>query len=137
MKAVVQRVTQSSVTVDNKIISKIDHGLMVLLGVQDGDTKEDADFLAKKIVHLRIFEDENGKMNISLKDIAGELLVVSQFTLLGDCKKGRRPSFVNAAPPDTANELYEYFASRAEALGIETKTGLGFGRGKRYAPGSV
>ncbi len=124
MKAVVQRVSQSSVTIDKKTVSKINHGLMVLLGVQEGDTKKDVDFLAQKVINLRIFEDDNGKMNISLKDIKGELLVVSQFTLLGDCKKGRRPSFVKAAPPDTANALYEYFVSKTRAFGIETKTGV-------------
>lgn len=124
MKAVVQRVTQSSVTIDNKEYSRIDRGLMVLLGVGDDDTKKDADFLAEKIVNLRIFEDENGKMNISLKDIKGQLLVVSQFTLHGDCRKGRRPSFIKAARPEKANALYDYFVEQTQRLGIETKTGV-------------
>ncbi len=123
MKAVVQRVSKASVTVKNEQISSISEGLVVLLGVQTDDTKKDADFLVEKIINLRIFEDENGKMNISLKDVGGELLVVSQFTLLGDCRKGRRPSYIKAAPPETANSLYEYFSDHAVALGVETKTG--------------
>ncbi len=123
MKAVVQRVSEASVRVDNEQISSIANGLVVLLGVQIDDTKKDADFLIEKVINLRIFEDENGRMNISLKDIGGELLVVSQFTLLGDCRKGRRPSYIKAAPPETANALYEYFAGRAIDLGVETKTG--------------
>ena len=123
MKAVVQRVSSASVTVNGEIISAVGCGLLVLLGVADGDTEKDADFLADKIPNLRIFEDENGKMNISLKDIKGELLVVSQFTLMGDCAKGRRPSFVKAADPETATGLYEYFISRTRAAGIPTRTG--------------
>ena len=124
MRAVVQRVTQSNVVVDSREVSNIGTGLLVLLGVSDDDSQKDADFLAEKIINLRIFEDAGHKMNISLKDIHGELLVVSQFTLLGDCRKGRRPSFVKAARPEKANELYEYFVSRTTALGIETKTGV-------------
>jgi D-tyrosyl-tRNA(Tyr) deacylase len=124
MKAVVQRVKNSSVVVDKKIVSDIGPGLMVLLGVHKGDTQKDADFLVEKIINLRIFEDDTGKMNISLKDINGELLVVSQFTLLADCKKGRRPSYINAAPPEKANALYEYFVSRANDLGIVAKSGI-------------
>ncbi len=123
MKAVVQRVSKANVTVDNEQISSIANGLVVLLGVQTDDTKKDADFLVEKIINLRIFEDDNGKMNISLKDVGGELLVVSQFTLLGDCRKGRRPSYIKAAPPETANALYEYFTGRAIDLGVSTKTG--------------
>ncbi len=123
MKAVVQRVSKASVTIDNEQISSIASGIVVLLGVQTDDTKKDADFLVEKIINLRIFEDENGKMNISLKDVGGELLVVSQFTLLGDCRKGRRPSYIKAAPPETANALYEYFTDRATDLGVVTKTG--------------
>lgn len=123
MKAVVQRVTNANVTIDNEIFSAIGNGLLVLLGVEKNDTPKDADFLAEKIVHLRIFEDNQGKMNISLKDIKGELLVVSQFTLLGDCRKGRRPSFVNSAPPDLANSLYEHFITKTCQMGIPTKTG--------------
>jgi len=124
MKAVVQRVKKSHVAVDNTIVSHIGNGLMVLLGVQDNDTQKDADFLVEKIINLRIFEDDNGRMNISLKDVKGELLVVSQFTLLGDCRKGRRPSYIKAAPPEKANDLYEYFISRAIELGVVTKAGV-------------
>ena len=123
MKAVVQRVKNAHVTVDNTIISHIGNGLMILLGVQDQDTEKEADFLVEKIVHLRIFEDDQEKMNLSLKDVKGELLVVSQFTLLGDCKKGRRPSFTKAAGPDRAKALYEYFIGRAIASGVATKSG--------------
>jgi len=124
MKAVVQRVKKSHVVVDNTIVSHISNGLLVLLGVQYNDTKKDADFLVEKIINLRIFEDDNGKMNISLKDVKGELLVVSQFTLLGDCQKGRRPSYIKAAPPEKANDLYEYFLGRAIELGVVTKSGV-------------
>lgn len=124
MKAVVQRVKKSHVVVDNTIVSHIGNGLLVLLGVQYNDTKKDADFLVEKIINLRIFEDDNGKMNISLKDVKGELLVVSQFTLLGDCQKGRRPSYIKAAPPEKANDLYEYFLGRAIELGVVTKSGV-------------
>jgi D-tyrosyl-tRNA(Tyr) deacylase len=124
MKAVVQRVTQSSVSIDNNKISEIANGLLVLLGVGDDDTQKDADFLAEKIINLRIFEDDQGKMNISLKDIKGQLMVVSQFTLHGDCRKGRRPSFIKAARPEMANELYEYFVKKTRSCGIDTKTGV-------------
>ncbi|MFA5906828.1 MAG: D-aminoacyl-tRNA deacylase [Desulfobacula sp.] len=124
MKAVVQRVKHSHVTVADKIVSRIGHGLMVLLGVSEGDTKKDADFLVEKIINLRIFEDDNGKLNISLMDVKGELLVVSQFTLLGDCRKGRRPSYIKAAAPEKANSLYEYFIRRAQEFGVETKSGV-------------
>lgn len=123
MKAVVQRVTGSRVTVDNRLIGSIGRGLLVLLGVAHGDTEKDADYLCDKIIHLRIFEDDAGKMNRSLKDIDGEILVVSQFTLLGDCRKGRRPSFIDAANPETANQLYEYFVNRIRQNGIRTQTG--------------
>ncbi len=124
MKAVVQRVKSARVTVNEEIVSTISKGLVVLLGVSQGDTQKDADFLVEKIINLRIFEDENNKMNISLKDISGQLLVVSQFTLLGDCRKGRRPSFVDAAKPDKANTLYEYFIGRAKEAGIVTQSGI-------------
>jgi D-tyrosyl-tRNA(Tyr) deacylase len=124
MKAVVQRVKNSQVTVDGALVSGIGPGLMVLLGVSEDDTEKDADFLVEKIIHLRIFEDENGKLNISLMDVKGELLVVSQFTLLGDCRKGRRPSYIKAAAPEKANRLYEYFIRRARELGVETKSGV-------------
>lgn len=109
MKAVIQRVIHSNVKIDGEIVGKIGKGIMILLGVMQGDTKSDADKLIKKIPNLRIFEDENGKMNLSCFDINGEMLVVSQFTLCADCSHGRRPSFINSAPPAEANMLYEYF----------------------------
>ncbi|MDD3158457.1 D-aminoacyl-tRNA deacylase [Anaeromusa sp.] len=111
MRAVVQRTKSSSVTVDGRLVGSIGPGLTVLLGVGDGDTPKDAVYLADKIVGLRIFHDETGKMNCSLKDVGGSLLVVSQFTLYGDCRKGRRPGFDQAAPPGEAKALYEYFLS--------------------------
>jgi D-tyrosyl-tRNA(Tyr) deacylase len=123
MRAVVQRVSQSSVSVAGEIVAQIGRGLMVLLGVAREDDGPAADFLAEKIVHLRIFEDEAGKLNRSLADIGGEMLVVSQFTLLGDCRKGRRPSFVDAAPPDKALELYEQFVQQVGCRGISVATG--------------
>ncbi len=123
MRAVIQRVKESSVSVNNEIIGKIDSGLMVLLGVAETDRAEDADYLADKIVNLRIFEDENHKMNRSLLDIGGEMLVVSQFTLLGECRKGRRPSFVHAAGPDKANEFYERFVEQVRQKGVNVATG--------------
>ena len=113
MKAVIQRVDSASVSVGGSEISRIGAGLLVLLGVEKGDAEKDADFLLDKIIHLRIFEDGEGKMNRSLADIAGELLVVSQFTLLADCRKGRRPSFTDAADPEQAETLYQYLLSRA------------------------
>jgi D-tyrosyl-tRNA(Tyr) deacylase len=124
MKAVVQRVKKAHVVVDNTIVSSIGNGLLVLLGVQDDDMPEDADFLVEKIINLRIFEDDKNKMNISLKDVQGELMVVSQFTLLGNCRKGRRPSFVKAAPPEKAENLYDYFIGKAIELGVVTKSGV-------------
>ena len=123
MRAVVQRVKESSVTVDGVCIGKIGKGLMVLLGVAEGDTRREADFLVDKILNLRIFEDEDGKMNLSLKNTCGALLVVSQFTLLGDCRKGRRPSFIQAAGPEKAEELYEYVVEKAKENGISVETG--------------
>lgn len=123
MRAVVQRVSKSSVAVDGEVIGSIGGGLLVLLGVAADDEVSDADFLASKIVHLRIFEDDAGKMNRSLLEAGGEMLVVSQFTLLGDCRKGRRPSFINAAPPDRAIPLYEYFTRRVNEEGVFTATG--------------
>ena len=119
MKAVLQRVSFAQVVVDNELVSKIENGFLILLGVENGDTKEDADVLSKKISGMRVFEDENGKMNLSLTDIDGSVLVISQFTLLADCRKGRRPSFVNAGAPDMANKLYEYFCERIKFDGIE------------------
>ncbi len=118
MKLVVQRVKKANVVVDNKIIGEIDQGFMVLLGVAPTDTKEIADFLVQKLIHLRVFEDENGKMNLSIQDIEGELLIVSQFTLYANCNHGNRPSFTEAAKPDLANELYEYFIEQCKKENI-------------------
>ena len=114
MKAVIQRVDRASVSVDGNEVSRIGGGLLVLLGVEKGDSEKDADFLLDKIIHLRIFEDREGKMNLSLLDVSGELLVVSQFTLLADCRKGRRPSFTDAAEPTAATRLYEYMLVKAK-----------------------
>ncbi|MDF1594021.1 MAG: D-aminoacyl-tRNA deacylase [Desulfobacterales bacterium] len=123
MRAVVQRVSESSVIIENKVIAKMGHGLLVLLGVAKGDETADVDYLADKITNLRIFEDEYGKMNRSLIEIGAELLVVSQFTLLGDCRRGRRPSFIDAADPEVADKLYEYFADKVRQKGIAVQTG--------------
>ena len=123
MRAVIQRVKKSSVTVNDKIIAKIGSGLLVLLGITREDEIKDGDYLAEKIPNLRLFEDENSKMNRSLLETGGEMLVVSQFTLLGDCRKGRRPSFTNAAGPDKAKKLYEYFSSQVKLKGVKVKTG--------------
>ena len=119
MKAVIQRVLQSDVKIDGRIAGEIGKGYMILLGVVDGDSKEDADKLIKKIPVLRIFEDENGKMNLSCLDVGGEILVISQFTLCADCSHGRRPSFTKSAPPSEANALYEYFVEGLKAAGIK------------------
>lgn len=108
MRFVIQRVTEASVTVDDKIIGQIEKGFLVLIGVTGTDTKEIAEKMVKKLIGLRIFEDENGKTNLDLKNVNGSLLLISQFTLYADCKKGNRPSFINAGAPDMANELYEY-----------------------------
>ena len=123
MRACIQRVHQASVTVDGRIVGSIARGLLVLLGVEQGDADEDARQLADRVCGLRIFEDHAGKMNLSLEDIHGALLVVSQFTLLGDCRKGRRPSFTQAAPPDVAERLYETFVAAAGVRGLEVATG--------------
>lgn len=123
MKAVIQRVKESAVTINGKPVSHIGPGLMVLLGVAQTDRESDAAYLAEKTVNLRIFEDENNKMNRSLKDTGHSMLVVSQFTLLGDCRKGRRPSFINAAAPDKAQNLYEYFVQKVKAMDINVETG--------------
>lgn len=123
MRAVIQRVTSGSVSVGNEVVGEIEHGLVVLLGVAQTDNTEDAIYLADKIVNLRIFEDENKKMNRSLLETGGEMLVISQFTLLGDCKKGRRPSFIQAAKPDYANELYNQFIDVIRQNGVSVKTG--------------
>lgn len=123
MRAIVQRVSQSSVTVDGEVTGQIGLGLLVLLGVATGDSEKDAKFLADKIAGLRIFEDDEEKMNLSLSDVGGAMLVVSQFTLLGDCRKGRRPSFVDAAPPDEAERLYESFVEIVRQHGIHVECG--------------
>lgn len=119
MKAVIQRVSHSSVTIDGREVGKTNKGFMILLGVEQGDTKAEADKLVKKIPVLRIFEDENGKMNLSCLDVDGEILVVSQFTLFADCSHGRRPSFIGSAPPDIANELYLYFVDCLRKSGVK------------------
>lgn len=123
MRAVVQRVSRAKVTVAGEVTGEIGPGLMVLLGVADGDTAEDAIYLADKLVGLRIFPDADGKMNLSLAETAGGMLVVSQFTLLGDCRKGRRPSFIAAARPEAAVELYERFVADVRSRGITVGTG--------------
>jgi len=114
MRFVIQRVTESSVTVDEKVIGKIGKGFMVLIGIADGDTREMADKLVSKMVKLRIFDDADGKTNLSLADVGGSLLLISQFTLYADCRKGNRPGFTNAGAPDFANEMYEYIIEKAE-----------------------
>jgi D-tyrosyl-tRNA(Tyr) deacylase len=123
MRAVIQRVTHASVTVDQQIVGSISSGLLVLLGVSAGDTHSAADYLAQKIVALRIFDDTDGKMNLSLKDINGELLVVSQFTLYGDVRRGLRPSWSAAAPPEVAEPIYEYFVEKCKSLVGKVETG--------------
>ncbi len=124
MKAVIQRVAGARVEVGGEIVGRIGKGILILLGVEKGDGERDADWLAGKIVNLRIFEDEAGKMNLSVREIEGELLAVSQFTLAGNCDKGRRPSFDMAAPPQEANRLYEYFVGKLRALGMKVETGI-------------
>lgn len=123
MRAIVQLVSEASVTVDGRTTGTIKEGLVVLLGVEKDDTEKDADYLAKKIGHLRIFPDQKNLMNKSIFDVKGELLIVSQFTLLGDCRKGRRPSYSNAATSQEAKELYNYFVSQLSERGIPTQTG--------------
>lgn len=124
MRACIQRVTSAQVTVDGEVVGQIQRGLLVLLGVAQGDTEKDLGFLVDKIVGLRIFDDADGKMNLGLKEIGGALLIVSQFTLLGDCRKGRRPSFVEAAAPETASAMYQQFVQHARALGVPVETGV-------------
>lgn len=123
MRACVQRVSRGSVRVDGDIVGQIGGGMVVLLGVAHEDTKTDADFMADKLTKLRIFEDDEERMNLSLLDVAGEMLVISQFTLMGDCRKGRRPSFIAAAPPERANELYEYLVQAVKDRGVTVATG--------------
>lgn len=124
MKLVVQRVKNAQVEVDESVVGKIGKGFLVLLGVTHEDTKEQADYLVKKLCKLRVFTDENGKMNLGLKEVNGELLIISQFTLYADCTGGNRPSFIQAAKPDQANEIYEYFCAECEKNGINVQKGI-------------
>jgi D-tyrosyl-tRNA(Tyr) deacylase len=124
MKAVIQRVKEASVEVEGQIVGSIDSGLLVLLGVSGGDKEDDADYLAEKIPQLRIFSDAEDKMNLSLIDVDGQILAISQFTLYGNTRKGRRPSFIEAAPPDLANILYEYFIRKIGEQGIVVEKGI-------------
>jgi D-tyrosyl-tRNA(Tyr) deacylase len=124
MRALLQRVSRCSVRVDGREVSSIGRGLLVLLGVSVEDGEEDASYLAEKVVNLRIFEDGQGKMNLSLEEVGGEVMVVSQFTLYGDTRKGRRPSYTRAAPPEVAEPLYRYFCRQVEARGFTVRTGL-------------
>lgn len=125
MIAVLQRVINSDVRIDGEVKGSVNQGFMILFGVVKGDTKADADKLIKKIPHLRVFEDENGKMNLSCLDVNGEILVISQFTLCADCSHGRRPSFINSAPPDEADALYEYFVDELKKAGVsKVETGV-------------
>ena len=124
MKALVQRVSRASVSVNGKVVGKIGLGLVVFLGVAHGDSKEDAMYLANKVANLRIFADESSKFSLSTLDMRGDILIVSQFTLLGDTRKGRRPDFTAAAPPDLAKQLYEFFAEQVRVTGLKVETGL-------------
>ena len=124
MRAVVQRVTKSSVTVDGQITGAIDEGLVVLIGVEEGDTDKDVRYIADKVSGLRIFEDENEKMNLSVKDVGGSILAISQFTLLGDVRKGKRPSFITAEDPEIANRLYQQVCENIRNQGIKVETGI-------------
>jgi len=124
MRAVVQRVTEARVEVADKTVGEINAGLLVLLGVAREDASSDAEYLCEKIINLRIFDDDKGKMNRSLLDISGEMLVVSQFTLFGDVRRGRRPSYSDAAEPDKANELYQVFIERVRSSGVKVETGV-------------
>ena len=124
MKFVVQRVKNAQVDIEGKTVGKIEQGYMVLIGITHTDTKEVADYMIKKLINLRVFEDENGKMNKSLKDVNGSLLLVSQFTLYADCSSGNRPSFTNAAKPEQAEELYEYFCEQCEQNNIKVEKGI-------------
>ena len=124
MRAVIQRVKSASVTVEGKVVSEIRKGLLVFLGVAQEDTPADVDYMASKIANLRIFEDDEGRMNLSILDVSGEALVVSQFTLCGDCRKGRRPSFIAAARPEKADPLYQAFMDEISRLGVPVKAGI-------------
>ncbi len=123
MKVVVQRVSRSQVAIDGNVVGKIGMGLTILLGVSEGDTEDDAVYLAEKCVNLRIFNDEKGKMNLSVLEVEGELLSISQFTLYGDTRKGRRPSFIKAAPPELGEKLYDYFNDCLRKSGLNVETG--------------
>ena len=123
MKVLIQRVKKASVTIENELFSSINKGILAFVGIEKGDTQEHVEKAAKKIANLRIFPDENDKMNLSIIDVQGEMLVVSQFTLCGDCKKGTRPSFDKSAPPDIANQLYENFIKEIQKYNIKTQTG--------------
>lgn len=124
MRAVVQRVDEASVTVEEQLVGSVKRGLLVLLGVAEGDTEKDLQYMVDKVTGLRIFEDEAGKMNLSVKDVGGEILAVSQFTLCGDCRKGKRPSFDKAAKPELANTYYEKFVELCRSQGIHVETGV-------------
>ncbi len=124
MKIVVQRVKSAQVEVEGKVVGKIEKGFLVLLGITHTDTKEQADYLVKKLCNLRVFTDENDKMNLALKDVKGKLLIVSQFTLYADCSQGNRPSFIQAAKPEQANDLYEYFCLACQNNGIQVEKGV-------------
>ena len=137
MRVVVQRVKHSSVTIDGKVHGKINTGFLVLLGVLSTDSEQDVDYLVKKVVNLRIFRDKNDKMNLSLKDVGGELLIISQFTLYGDCKDGNRPSFIEAARPEKAIPLYEYFVSECKKQIPVVETGIFGGDGGIRTHGPV
>ncbi|MFD2656822.1 D-aminoacyl-tRNA deacylase [Gracilibacillus thailandensis] len=123
MKVVLQRVKEASVTVDNQVVGQIENGYVALVGVTHEDTEEDVNYLVNKTINLRIFEDENQKMNLSLKDVGGSVLSISQFTLYGDARKGRRPNFMKAAKPDVAENLYEQYNQKLRAEGINVQTG--------------
>jgi len=124
MRAVLQRVSRARVRVNGQTTGEIGPGLLILLGVGQGDTSKEADYLLEKIIHLRIFEDPAGKMNLSLLDAGGELMVISQFTLYADCRKGRRPSFTDASPPGEAQKLYDHFVTAARTRGVKVATGI-------------
>lgn len=124
MRLLIQRVSKASVKVEGECVGKINKGFLVFLGITHGDTKDNVDYLVNKLYNLRVFEDENEKMNLSIKDINGEILIVSQFTLYADTSHGNRPSFINAAKPDEANELYEYFIEKAKQTGLKIEAGI-------------
>lgn len=124
MRAVVQRVREARATIDGEIVGEINSGLCVLLGIKAGDTEKDVNWMAEKLVNLRVFEDDDDKLNLSVLDKSGQMLIISQFTVYGDCRKGRRPSFSEAAAPDEANRLYQLVVQKVKAMGIEIATGI-------------